>query len=265
LSLRGLNTTIAGGHTSGLQAIAYASDLIAANAAPALIAGGVEELALESYLGFCRAGIICGTNGRAGHLPIPFDADRSGCALAEAAAFVVVEPASAAAARGAHVRAAIAGVASCTDPDALTRGFCESAAIADAIRLALDRAGLMPDEVDAVSSAANGSITADQQEADALAEVFGSGSRRPAVTAMKSVAGETLGASGPLQVIAMCEAIAEGYLPGIAGLHAIADARLTGWISSATRPLPIRTALVTAVSPEGSCSALVLRAAGDGR
>jgi 3-oxoacyl-[acyl-carrier-protein] synthase II len=109
LSLRGINSTIAAGYTSGLQAIGYASDLLAAGDAPALLAGGVEELGFESYLGFCRAGLLCGTNGRPGHVPVPFDVDRTGFALAEAAAFLLLEPENDARRRGAHVHARIAG------------------------------------------------------------------------------------------------------------------------------------------------------------
>jgi 3-oxoacyl-[acyl-carrier-protein] synthase II len=262
LSLRGLNTTISGGHTSGLQAVGYGSELVGSGRAPALLAGGAEELAVESYLGFCRAGLMCGTNGRPGHVPVPFDARRTGCALGEGAGFVLMESASAAAERGARVRGEIAAFWSETDPDAFTRGFCGSATIASSIRAALDRAGVRPQEIDAVSAAANGSYTGDSEESDALGDVFGARVPPPAVTAIKSVLGETLGASGPLQVIAMCEAMNDSRLPGIRGFRDSGGSRISAALSSTVRALPIRTALVLATSPEGSCCALVLRAPG---
>jgi 3-oxoacyl-[acyl-carrier-protein] synthase II len=260
LSLTGINTTIAGGHASGLQAMAYAADLIAAGRADVLLAGGVEEVGLESYLGFCRAGLMCGTNGRPGHVPVPFEDARTGFALGEGAALAVLETDTAAVARGARVCGSIAGCASAIDPEALERGFCSRDTIAEVVREALTRAGVDPTGVDAVSAAANGSYAADEEEALALADVFGACSPPPAVTAVKSVLGETLGASGPLQVVAMLEAMREGQLPGIRGLRNAGSCRQAGDLLAATRPVRVRTALVTAVSPEGCCSALVLTA-----
>ncbi len=260
LSLTGVNTTISGGHASGLQALAYASDLIAAGRADALLAGGVEEVCLESYIGYCRAGMMCGTNGRPGHIPVPFDDARTGFALGEGAALAMLEADSSAAERGVRVRATIAGCASAIDPEALDRGFCSRDTIADVARTALMRAGVNARSVDAVSAAANGSYAGDEEEAMALADVFSACHVRPAVTAIKSVLGETLGASGPLQVIAMLEAMRDGRLPGIRGLRNPGSCNSAGDLLVAARPVRIRTALVMAVSPEGCCCALVLTA-----
>jgi len=265
LALRGINSTIAGGHASGLQAIGYATDLVAADRAGALLAGGAEELCLESYVGFCRSGVLCGTNGRPGHVPVPFDANRTGFALGEGAAFVLIESACRAESRGVRVLAEIAGVASVVDPDAILRGFCARSVIAEGIRRALCRAGVAPEEIDAVSAAANGSYAADAEEAAGLAEVFGGCAALPPVTAIKSVLGETLGSAGPLQVVAMVEAMRDGRLPGICGLRDPGDCFAAGSFASRTRSVRIRFALVTAVSPEGGCCALVLRAPGADR
>jgi 3-oxoacyl-[acyl-carrier-protein] synthase II len=263
LSLHGVNATIAGGHTSGLQAIAYASDLVAGDRAPALLAGGVEELGIESYLGFCRAGLMCGTNGRPGQVPVPFDTARTGLALGEGAAFVVIETKATAAARGARILAEVAGHAALTDPDAMHQGYCGREVIAAAIRNALDRSGVGVEDIDAVSAAANGSYAPDEEEGAALAQVFAGRDRPPAITAIKSVLGETLGASGPLQVIAMVEAMRDGRLPGVRGLRQADGRWMAGALSQEARCIRIRCALVTAASPDGPCCAVVLRAAGE--
>ncbi len=260
LSLRGLNATIAGGFISGLQAVAYASDLVAARRAPALLAGGVEELCLESYLGFCRAGLMCGTNGRPGHVPVPFDVARTGLALGEGAAFLLLESRADAMARGAHVLAQVTGHATLTDSDAIQQGYCSREVIADVIRTALWRADVEPEDIDAVSAAANGSYRPDDEEAAAFADVFGGCLHPPAVTAIKSVLGETLGASGPLQVIAMVEAMRDGRLPGVRALRNSGDGVMARALSEDTRHLRIRRALIMAISPDGPCCALVLRA-----
>lgn len=259
LSLRGLNVTVSAGYASGLQALAYAADLVAAGRTDALLAGGVEELSLESYIGFGRAGMMCGTNGRQGHVPVPFDTGRTGFALGEGAAFLVVEQDQAARQRGASIRATIAGYASAMDPSALDRGVCGRHAIADLIDEALSRSGVGPEDVDAISAAANGSYEADAEEAAALERVFGSRDVRPPLTAIKSVLGETLGASGPLQVTAVLEAMRAGQLPGVRGLRDAGACERVVDIRATPQPVDIRTALVIALSPEGSCCALVLR------
>ena len=258
LTLRGVNVTIAAGHASGLQALGYAADLIAAGRVEALLAGGAEELSLESYLGFGHAGMMCGTNGRPGHVPIPFDVRRTGCALGEGAAFLVLEREDAAARRRALVQARVAGHAAATDPNALERGYCGRAVIASVMREALCRGGVSPEDVDTISAAANGGYEGDREEAAALIDLFGNRAVPPAVTAIKSVLGETLGASGPLQVVAMLEAMCDGRLPGIRGLGE-ADCRNAVDVRATARPVSIQTALITAVSPEGGCCALVLQ------
>ncbi len=169
LALRGVNATIGGGHASGLQAIAYGADLIAASRTATVLAGGVEELFPESFVGHCRSGVLCGTNGRPGHVPVPFDRSRTGLALGEAAAFVVLETRAGAAQRDAPILAEVLGAASGTDPDAIERGFCHRQTIADVIVRALARAGVEAAQIDAVSAAANGSFVPDEEEAAALA------------------------------------------------------------------------------------------------
>src|SRR5262249_12447237 len=79
-NLRGVNSTIAGGSASGLQALAHAADLISNGRASVVLAGGVEELCFESFCGFHHAGMLCGSNCKPGEFPIPFDARRNGFA-----------------------------------------------------------------------------------------------------------------------------------------------------------------------------------------
>jgi 3-oxoacyl-(acyl-carrier-protein) synthase len=137
--------------------------------------------------------------------------------------------------------------------------------IAAGIRRALDRAQVAPEDVDAVSASANGSYAADEEEAAALADVFGGRSAPPALTAVKSVLGETLGAAGPLQLILMLESMRDGRLPGVRGLRDAGRCAAAGLLNAATKRVRVDAALVTAVSPEGGCCALVVRAPEEGR
>src|ERR1041385_9069653 len=84
--LRGINSTISTGITSGLKAIAYATEIIRSARARAVLGGGADELVFESFCGFDRAGLLCRSEQSSGDFPIPFDKRRNGFALGEGAA-----------------------------------------------------------------------------------------------------------------------------------------------------------------------------------
>src|SRR5256714_3280261 len=77
-NLRGVNSTISTGITSGLQAIAYATEVIRNDRARAVLAGGADELWFESFCGFDRAGILCRSENLAGDFPHPLGKRRNG-------------------------------------------------------------------------------------------------------------------------------------------------------------------------------------------
>lgn len=287
-NLRGVNSTVATGATSGLQAIAYAADLIRHGHATALLAGGAEELCFESVFGFYRAGLLCGSapcyqgrahgpaagysnghhngyhngNGRhaAGHFPLPFDARRNGFVLGEGAALVMLEDAASATARGARVLAEVSGHGSSYD---CSRGWDAEhavAAIARAMRQAMQDARLLPDQIDCLSAAANGSVAGDRHEALAIDAVFGQREEPLPLTAIKSMLGETLGAAGGLQVIALLETMRAGELPGIQGLAQPDQDFPRHLVTTAGARLALRHALLNAVGFDGHCCSLALSA-----
>src|SRR5437016_493656 len=88
-----------------------------------------------------------------------------------------------------------------------------------AMRAALDDASLSPQELDCISASANGSIQIDKDEAFAIRALFNGSGPEISITAIKSMTGETLGASGALQAIDLIETMRSGVLPGIRGLE----------------------------------------------
>ena len=250
--LRGVNTTIAAGAASGVQALGYAAQLIRTGRADVLVAGGAEEVCFESALGYQRAGRLARpVDGEPG-CGVPFDSRRTGAVLGEGAAFLVLEAAETAAARGARVFGHVRGWANGYDPDALVSGAGRPDALARAIDRAVGQAGVAA--IGAVSAGASGSRELDAREAAALASTIGESTP---VTAVKAMTGEALGASGALQAIAALETMRAGRLPGVAGLTS-ADPAVRIDVTAATRPLDADRMLVTATTPEGNCAALVL-------
>lgn len=255
--LRGVNSTISAGEASGLAALAYATDMIRSGRAAAILAGGAEELCFESFLGYFRAGRLCGSqDGQESHAPVPFHARRNGFALAEGAAVLVLEDAGAAAERGAPVLAEVLGTGTAfsverTEDDA-------AAAVARAVRLALEDAGLGPGDLDALSVSASGSVAVDRWEALGLARALGPRVAELPVTAIKAMTGEALGASGGFQAVALLGTLADGRLPGIPGLDETDEGFPLHGAFAESRRIPVRRALLTAVSADGHCWALIL-------
>jgi 3-oxoacyl-[acyl-carrier-protein] synthase II len=250
--LRGVNSTIAAGAAASVHAIGYAAQLIRTGRAPALVAGGAEELCYESFLGFLNAGLL--THDDSPGARVPFDARRNGTALGEGAAFLVLEDEAYAAARGARVIGRVEGFGAAYDrrEDAADRQA--ESALGHAIARALANAGAAASDIGAVAASASGHPVQDVREARAIRATVGS---QVPVTATKSVLGETLGASGALQTIAMLQSLRRGTLPGVTGLERRdPDADVNA--SAHARPLAASRGLVTAMAIEGNCCALVI-------
>jgi 3-oxoacyl-[acyl-carrier-protein] synthase II len=256
--LRGVNSTIAGGITSGLHALAYATELIRSGQAAALLAGGAEELCFESFCGFDRAGLLCGSRHDTREFPIPFDARRNGFTLGEGAALLMLEDAALATERGAHVIAEITGHGSAYDLARGTESQQAVAAIARAMRLALQDAQMDPSDIACLSASANGSVLADRHEAQAIATVFKEGARDLPVTAVKSMLGETLGASGALQTVALLAAMHDDVLPGIWHLEQVEEDFPLYRIGPCNQHVPLRNGLINSVGLDGNCCSLVI-------
>ena len=257
-NLRGINSTVAGGASSGLQAVACAGDLIRNGRARALLAGGFEEISFESLHAFARAGLLSGADGAGRDLPVPFEKRRTGLALGEGAVVLMLEDAEAASWRGAIPLVEIKGHGQGFDP---TRGHSDTsavAAVARAMQAALRDAALGPEEIQCVSASANGSILGDRHEALALEGVFASRGSRPAVTAIKSLLGESLGAAGAMQTLALVHSLRTGLVPGIKGLEEAETDFVRENAASHTRELALRAGLVNSVAPDGNCCSVVL-------
>jgi 3-oxoacyl-[acyl-carrier-protein] synthase II len=254
--LRGVNTTVAGSAAAGLQAIAHAVDLIRSGRAEALLAGGTDELCFELLLGFHRTGALCGVGAEA-ERPLPFDARRSGFALAEGAALVMLEEAEAAAARGARVLAEVSGHGAAFDSSRGADPARAARAVERAITIALADAGIRPEEIDALSAAANGSVRGDAAEAAGIAAALSGRAATLPVTAIQGLLGEALGASGAFQVVDMLETMVDGHLPGISGFE-LGDEGFTLAASPASTEATVRTALIDAMGFDGQHAALVL-------
>lgn len=260
-NLRGVNSTIATGGSSSLNALAYGADMIRSGRSQAIVAGGVEELCFESMFGYYRAGQLagCSEGDSSAPRPVPFDAARNGFALSEGAAFLMLEEAEFAKNRGATVLAEVIGYGKAYD---YSRGQEDQPAV-DALCLAigsaLREANIKSTDVGCISSAANGSIAGDRNEAAALLSAMGPEVQEIPVTAIKSMLGDTLGAAGAFQVATLIEAMSKGRLPGIPDLRKTEPEFPLTIVDTDTPIDNVDCGMVTARSTDGNTCALLLK------
>jgi len=238
--LGGVHEQFCSGSVAGLEAIASGAHHIEEGRAGMVVAGGVEAFAEPLFRVAAGRGWLSPSNGR-DECCRPFDRKRNGSILGEGAALFVLESAQSARSRGARIIACMRAAAISASP---------RAAMADA----LARAKIEAASVDVLFASAGGYVREDEEEALAIADLFGE--KAVPVVALKAFTGETLGASGALNVAGGVVALEKGLLPAVpGGACAFEGLRLVRRAERAD----VRTVLVNAGSPgQGRWVSLVL-------
>lgn len=198
---------------SSAVAIAEAAAAVQRGELDVAIAGGSEALIVPGVVLAWQAmhTLAAFEPGQAARAVRPFAADRGGFALGEGAAFVVIESAERARARGARRYATVAGWGISCDATHLTKP--DAAGQARALRAALRRADLAPRDVGYCNAHGTATRVGDVVECEALAQVFGSALDGLAVSSTKALHGHLLGAAGALEAVATVLALQRGQLP----------------------------------------------------
>jgi 3-oxoacyl-[acyl-carrier-protein] synthase II len=246
--LQACTRTVSSGFASGADALGTAAGLIRSGQATRIVAGGMEQLSLDAFLLAAEEGRLAQGEGQG--LSAPYDRRRHGFVLGEGCYLFVLEDRDAAVARGARTRGVVAGYGSL---------FTGRRRGADGVRalmaLTLDRAGIAPASLDLVSAFANSTLEDDRVEATAIRGLLGS---EVPVTAVKSMLGECIGASGALQAAAALVALESGTIPPTINTTEV-DPEI-GTLGLVTRPVArrVRTVLIPALDLQASSACLVL-------
>jgi 3-oxoacyl-(acyl-carrier-protein) synthase len=131
--------------------------------------------------------------------------------------------------------------------------------LARAIRIALEDAGIGPDDVDVVFADAAGVPEADLAEAKAIKDVFGKRASEVPVTAPKTMVGRLYAGGAPLDVATALLAMRDGVIPPTINLDEPAEGCDLSFVTGSARKAELRTALVLARGFGGFNGALVLR------
>ena len=255
LGCAGPRLTVSTACSSGAHALGIAADWIRAGRAETAVAGGVDGLCLMTYSGFDALHALDERPCR------PFDRTRAGLSLGEGAALFVLEDWEHASARGVRPLAELVAYGTSSDAHHLTQPRPDGAGAVLAIRNALERGGVLPEEIDYVNAHGTGTPLNDVVETRAIKTVLGARAYQIPVSSTKSMVGHCLGAAGAVELLASIIALREQFAPPTATLTESDPDCDLDFVPGAARPAAIRTVLSNSYGFGGNNCAIVVRAA----
>lgn len=207
--------TITTACASGTDAIGQAMRAIKHGQSDVMITGGTEGCITGlGVSGFCALKAL---STEYNHTPQtasrPFDKHRDGFVIAEGAGILVLEELEHAKKRGAHILAEVSGYGTTCDAYHLTAPDPEGSGAAKAIRLALEEAGMQPEDIDYINAHGTSTPTNDPIETAAIRKAFGAHAYKVKVSSTKSMTGHMVGAAGGIEAIISMLAIRDSFIP----------------------------------------------------
>jgi len=260
LAAKGVNYAPSSACSSGSDAIGQACEAIRQGNAKAMVAGGTEApIAPLVLAAFSNIRALSTKNGDPQTACRPFDAERDGFVFGEGAGMMVIEDATYALERGAPILAEIIGYSNTSDAFHLTKPSPDGEGAARAVKHALKRAGLSPNEIDYINAHGTATILNDRTETVVIKRVFGDRAKQIPISATKSMIGHLLGAAGSTEAIITILAMNHGVVPPTINLtHPDPECDLD-YVPNEARQVKIQTAMSNSFGFGGHNSVLVFR------
>ena len=197
---------------SGTHSIGDAYRAIQCGDADVMIAGGTENaITPVGVSGFTNMTALTTCNDP-GHASIPFDKNRSGFVLGEGAGIAVLEEMEHAKKRGAKILAEVVGYGATADAHHITAPAEDGSGAAKAMSLAMEEAGIVPEQVDYINAHGTSTPLNDLSETRAIKLAFGDAAYKVKINSTKSMIGHLLGAAGGVEFVTCVKSILDGYI-----------------------------------------------------
>lgn len=257
-NIKGFNATISSGFSSSLDAIGYAMNFIKLGRVKAVLAGGVEELCLQTFLGFYKIGHLAGSRPGKIEINCPYDKRRNGIVLGEGAAILILEELEHAKKRNAKIYGEILGYGTVFDPKSKNIYNPKGDGAAEAMEEALENAELKPENIDYISSTANSTLDCDVMETRAIKKTFGKRAYKIPISSIKSIIGECFSASGALETAAGVFTLKDSLMPPTIN-YEMKDRRCNlDYIVNKCRVKEVNNILINSDTPTGVNSSLAI-------
>ncbi len=211
---KGPNLSSVSACATGTHSIGDAFRVIQRGDADAMICGGCESTITPLGIGgFNVMKALSTRNDEPQKASRPFEKNRDGFVMAEGAGILFLEEYESAKKRGAHIYAEVVGYGMTGDAYHLTAPAPGGEGAARCMQMALDTAGVNPDEVDYINAHGTSTKFNDLYETMAIKTVFGEHARKLMVSSTKSMTGHALGAAGGIEAVYLALAIDRGAVP----------------------------------------------------
>lgn len=211
---RGPNFAVVSACASSTNGMIAAADTIRLGKADIIISGGSEAVISEAGVGgFNAMKAMSERNDDPATASRPYDKDRDGFVMGEAAGCVILEEYEHAIRRGAHIYCELAGGGATADAYHLTAPHPEGLGAKNVMLAALKDAGMCPDEIDYINTHGTSTPLGDGAEVKAITDVFGEHAYQLNISGTKSMTGHCLGAAGVIEAIACIQSVIHDIIP----------------------------------------------------
>lgn len=211
--VRGPNMAVVTACASGTNVVGEACEIIRRGKAKVMLAGGSEAAIVPiGMAGMSVMGALSTFNEDPQRASRPFDFHRDGFVMGEGAGVLVLEELEFAKEHGATILAEVSGYGATNDAFHISAPAENGAGAARCMRLALDDAGLSPEQIDYINAHGTSTPLNDKSETAAIKTVFGEKAYHLPISSTKSMTGHLLGASGALEAVFSVKSILHGVI-----------------------------------------------------
>jgi 3-oxoacyl-[acyl-carrier-protein] synthase II len=265
LGVKGPNLCTTSACSSGSDAIGVAYEIIKRGDAQVMIAGGSETIINPIGISaFNAMKAISTRNSEPQKASRPFDAERDGFVIGEGAGILILESLSFAQRRGAKALAEIVGYGASGDAYHITAPLESGGGAAKAMQMALDKAGVKPNEIDYINAHGTSTQLNDKMETKAIKTVFGAHAYKIPISSTKSMMGHLIGGAGAVEAAITIMVIQNGVIPPTINLtHPDPECDLD-YVPNVARQAKVTTAMSNSFGFGGHNSVLVFREYSEG-
>ena len=257
---KGPNMAIVSACATGSNAIGEAAEMIRRGDADAIISGGSEASLLPIiFAGFNVMGVLSTRNDEPERACRPFDATRDGLAMSEGASILILESLEHATRRGVRIYGEIIGYGTTADAADMAAPAEGGEGMARAMSLALQQAGIRPEEVGYINAHGTGTALNDVSETAAIKAVFGKHAYSLAVSSTKSMMGHLMGAAGAVEAIACLKALQDQIIPATINYQHPDPQCDLDYVPNEARPCQLRVVMSNSMGLGGHNACLIFR------
>jgi|UniRef100_A0A7C6EGE8 3-oxoacyl-[acyl-carrier-protein] synthase II len=259
--LKGPNYCTTSACASGAHAIGNAFRHISYGDAEVIIAGG-SEAPITAYCiaAFANMGALSKRNDEPEKASRPFDKDRSGFVIAEGSGIVVLEELEHARKRNAKIYCEVLGYGLTADGYHITAPAPEGEGAYEAMRRAIEEAGIPKEEIDYINAHGTSTDLNDLTETQAIKRLFGEYASRLAVNSTKSMIGHSLGAAGAIEFVVTCLSVYHNKIHPTINLDNPDTEMTLDYVREGARDKKIRAALSNSLGFGGHNTSLLVKA-----